>query len=128
MKLLLDTHVLVWAFVQPHRLSPATRNLIDDPLNEPAFSAVAIWELTIKRTLGRPDFNVDPHVLHREALDSGYQELAVTSAQAMGVQLLPYLHRDPFDRLMLAQAVAEGMIFLTADHLILQYGQPSRAV
>ncbi len=128
MKLLLDTHVLVWAFVAPERLSQQTRDLVDDPANTPAFSAVAIWEVAIKRSLDRPDFTVDPRVLHRQALDNGFEELAVTSAHAVGVQSLPHLHRDPFDRLMLAQAMAEGAIFLTADRLVLQYGQPARAI
>ncbi|WP_337189185.1 type II toxin-antitoxin system VapC family toxin [Phenylobacterium sp.] len=128
MRLLLDTHVLVWAFVSPRRLSRVTRALIEDPANIPAFSAVSIWEIAIKRGLNRADFDVDPSILHRELLDSGYEEFAVTSAHAMVVQRLPLLHRDPFDRLMLAQAIAEGMTLLTADRLVLQYGQPARAI
>lgn len=92
------------------------------------FSAVALWEIAIKRALERPDFDVDPRVLHGELLDNGYEELVVTARHGMAVQALPLLHRDPFDRLLIAQAMVEGVTLLTADRQVLQYGQPTRAV
>lgn len=128
MRLLLDTHVLIWALAAPEQLSSSARAMIEDPAHIPAFSAVAIWEVAIKRGLDRPDFTVDPRLLYRQALDNGYEEIVVTSAHTMSVQSIPHLHRDPFDRLMLAQAMAEGMVLLTADRLILQYGPPARSV
>lgn len=108
MKFLLDTHILLWAAGEPEKLSAPARQLLADPQSELLFSAVSLWEITIKRSLGREDFRVEPRLLRRGLLDNGYQELAVTSQHAVSVDSLPPLHKDPFDRLLLAQALSEG--------------------
>ena len=121
MKYLLDTHVLLWAAEQPDRLSRKARKLLSDPDNDLAFSAVSLWEIVVKQGLGRDDFKVDARQLRRNLLDNGYTELAVTSAHALALEDLPPLHRDPFDRMLLAQSRAEGTTLLTADTQVLQY-------
>lgn len=128
MKLLLDTHLLLWAAGTPERLSSTARALLEDPLNEPLFSAASLWEITIKRGLGRADFQVDPRVLRRGLLDNGYTELPITSEHAVSVDSLPPLHKDPFDRLLVAQATVEGITLLTADELVAKYPGPVRLV
>ena len=128
MKLLLDTHLLLWAAGDSHRLSVAARALLDDPENEPYFSAASLWETAIKYSLGRDDFEVDPGVLRRGLLDSGYTELAVTSAHAVTITQLPPLHKDPFDRILVAQSLAEGITLLTSDALVAQYPGSIRKV
>lgn len=121
MKLLLDTHVLLWAAGQPERLSTKTRRLLNDATNMLFFSAVSLWEVVIKRDLGREDFKADARELRRALLDNGYNELAVTSAHALATEDLPALHKDPFDRMLLAQSRVEGITLLTADDLMLRY-------
>ncbi len=121
MKLLLDTHVLLWAAGQPDKLSERARSLLEDPDNTAMFSAVSLWEIAIKQGLGRDDFKLDVHLLRRELLDNGYSELAVTSAHAVAVDLLPSLHKDPLDRMLVAQALVEGVTLVTADPRVAQY-------
>lgn len=128
MHLLLDTHVLLWAAGQPERLSPQATELIADSGNQLLFSAASIWEITIKRGLGRSDFRVDPEVLRRGLLENGYDELAITGTHAMMVGWLPAIHRDPFDRVLVAQAESEGMLLLTADETVARYPGPIRLV
>lgn len=128
MKLLLDTHLLLWAAGSPDKLSTAARTLMEDPQNELLFSAASLWEIAIKRGLGRPDFQVDARVLRRGLLDNGYQELAITSAHAVSIDSLPPIHKDPFDRILVAQATVEGITLLTADALVAQYPGPVRQV
>lgn len=128
MKFLLDTHLLLWAAGTPERLSPAARNLLDDPENMLAFSAASLWEITIKNSLGRADFQVNARVLRRGLLDNGYEELSITSAHAVAVDSLPSLHKDPFDRLLVAQATVEGIVLLSADALVSQYPGPVQLV
>jgi PIN domain nuclease of toxin-antitoxin system len=126
--LLLDTHLLLWAAYTPDKLSDAARQLIADEGNELWFSAASIWEVAIKHSLGRPDFQADPHVLRRGLLDNGYVELSITSEHAAAVEGLPSLHRDPFDRMLVAQALAEGATLLTVDAMVAQYSAPVRLV
>ena len=102
MKLLLDTHLLLWAAGQPRRLTAAARKLINDARNELLFSVVSLWEITIKKGLGRDDFRVDPARLRRGLLDNGYTELVIAGAHAVAVGGLPALHKDPFDRMLIA--------------------------
>lgn len=128
MKLLLDTHVLLWAAGDPARLSPVARALIEAPDNELFFSAVSLWEISIKRGLGRSDFQIDPRVLRRGLLDNGYSELPVISEHAVAIEGLPPIHKDPFDRMLVAQATVEGITLLTADALVAQYPGPVRGV
>ena len=128
MKLLLDTQILLWAAGQPERLSAATRKLLGDQRNELLFSAASLWEIAIKNTLGREDFRVEPRLLRRGLLDNGYAELPVTSQHAVSIDGLPPLHKDPFDRLLLAQATSEGITLLTADAQVARYPGPVRKV
>lgn len=124
MKLLLDTQILLWAAGQPERLSAAARKLLNDSKNELLFSAASLWEIAIKRTLGRTDFRVEPRLLRRGLLDNGYIELVVTSRHAVSIDGLPARHRDPFDRLLLAQAITEGITLLTGDVQLARYRGP----
>jgi PIN domain nuclease of toxin-antitoxin system len=123
MRLLLDTHLLLWALAEPDRLDDVTRSTIEDPGNEVRFSAASVWEIAIKAGLGRPDFVVDPQQILRAALDTGFTELPVRSDAAMLVAKLPPYHRDPFDRLLIAQAMSEPMHFYTADPLLPRYSE-----
>lgn len=128
MKLLLDTHLLLWAAGVPNRLSAATRKLIQDPANELLFSAASIWEVTIKRGLGRTDFQADPRLLRRGLLDNGYGEVPILSEHVVAIDSLPPIHKDPFDRLLVAQATVEGITLLTADSVVMKYPGPVRGV
>ena len=128
MKLLLDTQVLLWAAGNSRRLTPSARKLLNDPGNELCFSAASLWEITIKHSLGRSDFRVEPRVLRRGLLDNGYTELAITSQHAVSVEGLPDLHRGPFDRLLLAQALSEGITLVTGDALLATYPGPIRKI
>jgi PIN domain nuclease of toxin-antitoxin system len=127
-KLLLDTHLLLWAAGCPERLPSKARAALDDPRTEPLFSAASLWEIAIKRGLGRDDFRVDPRVLRRGLLENGYGELAITGTHAVMIDSLPALHKDPFDRLLVAQSVAEGITLLTADPMVARYPAPVRLV
>jgi len=128
MKLLLDSHLLLWAAGSPERLPVAARSLFEDPDNELMFSAASLWEIAIKRGLGRNDFQVDARVLRRGLLDNGYSELPVTSEHAVAIDALPPIHRDPFDRLLITQAQLEGITLVTADATVAQYAGPIRKV
>jgi PIN domain nuclease of toxin-antitoxin system len=128
MKLLLDTHLLLWAASQPNRLSAAARKLIDAPANELLFSAASIWEVVIKHGLGRSDFHADPRLLRRGLLDNGYSELPILSEHVVAIDSLPPIHKDPFDRLLVAQAMVEGTTLLTADPVVARYPGPLRLI
>ena len=128
MKLLLDTHLLLWAASAPDRLSTAALALIEDPDNSLMFSAASLWEITIKQGLGRSDFQVDPRLLRRGLIDNAYIELSITSDHALAVASLPPLHKDPFDRLLAAQSQIEGVLLITADPILGQYPGPVRLV
>jgi PIN domain nuclease of toxin-antitoxin system len=128
MKLLLDTHLLLWAAGEPRRLSKSARTLIGNPDNELLFSAASLWEVAIKRRLGREDFKVDARLLRRGLLDNGYSELPILSDHVVATESLPLLHRDPFDRILVAQATVEGVTLLTIDSQVSQYAGPIRTV
>lgn len=121
MNLLLDTHVLLWAAGVSGQLPTPTRTLIEDLDNKTFFSAVSIWEVAIKSAQGRPDFDIDPFFLRRNLLERGYAELAVAGNHAAATVLLPAIHKDPFDRLLVAQAQTEGLILMTADQIVARY-------
>ena len=128
MKLLLDTQLLLWAAGMPDRLSASARRLLNNPRNELLFSAASLWEITIKISLGRDDFRVEPRLLRRGLLDNGYGELPITGQHAVSVDTLPPLHRDPFDRLLVSQALCEGITLLTTDAQLARYPGPVRKV
>jgi PIN domain nuclease of toxin-antitoxin system len=122
MKLLLDTHVVLWAAGDLDKLSGTARTLLLDEATHLFFSSASMWEIVIKRGLGRDDFNLDPARLRRLLVMNGYGEVPVTSDHALAMDHLPLLHRDPFDRVLIAQARVEGMQLLTADAQVVQYG------
>jgi len=124
MKLLLDTHVLLWAAGQPERLSAKARRILGEEQNLLLFSAASLWEIAIKRGLRRKDFQVDPRLLRRGLLDNGYQELPILSQHVVAIEDLPAIHKDPFDRLLVAQATVEGVTLLTVDPVIGRYPGP----
>ena len=126
MKLLLDTHVLLWAAGQPSRLTVGTRRLLNDQENNLLFSPASLWEVAIKNALGRKDFRTDVRLLRRGLLDNGYEELPILSAHVVGVESLPPIHKDPFDRLLVAQATVEGITLLTVDTTVARYPGPIR--
>lgn len=128
MKLLLDTHLLLWAASSSDKLPAAARKLLEDPQNELLFSPASLWEIVIKRGLGRSDFQVDARVLRRGLLDNGYQELPITSEHTVSIDSLPPIHKDPFDRILVAQATVEGITLLTTDAVVAQYPGPVRQV
>ncbi|MCL2891490.1 type II toxin-antitoxin system VapC family toxin [Brenneria tiliae] len=128
MKFLLDTHVLLWAAGMPEKLPSSTARLLGSPENELFFSVVSLWEVVIKRGLGRDDFQVDSRLLRRGLLDNGYSELPIASEHVVSVESLPAIHKDPFDRLLVAQATVEGITLLTSDALVAQYPGPIRRV
>jgi len=123
MRLLLDTHILLWALDTPARLDGGTRALLEDPANEVLFSAASIWEIAIKARLGRADFPVRPDQIAQAARDTGFTELPVRADAAARVADLPLHHRDPFDRLLVAQAMLEPMRLYTADPLLPPYSE-----
>lgn len=128
MKLLLDTQVLLWAASGSKRITPALRRLLMDARHELLFSAASMWEVAIKHSLGRDDFRAEPTVLRRGLLDNGYQELPITGQHAVAVAALPVIHRDPFDRLLVAQAMIEGITLVTADEMLGRYDAPVRVM
>lgn len=128
MKLLLDTHLLLWAAGNPDRLSITARALIEAPENELFFSAASLWEIAIKHGLGRSDFQVNARVLRRGLLDNGYSELPIASEHAVAIDGLPSIHKDPFDRILIAQATVEGITLLTVDAFVAQYPGPIQRV
>ena len=128
MRVLLDTHLVLWTFLETRRLSAQARSILEAPENKLVYSSVVLWEIGIKRALGKKNFQVDPRVLRRAMLDSGYEELPVLGQHAVEVDALPPIHKDPFDRILIAQAMVEGITLLTADPVIAQYPGPIRKV
>lgn len=125
---LLDTHLLLWALSAPDRLSADALAVIGDPSAGLMFSTAAPWEVAIKSKLGRRDFHADVRQFRRGLLHSGYAELSIDSSHVAGLVDLPELHKDPFDRIQIAQARVEGMILLTSDRTLARYGDPVQPV
>ncbi len=128
MRLLPDTHLLVWLADGSSKLSDAALTLMGDADNDVVFSVASLWEIAIKFALGRPEFQFDPRVLRRALLDNGYSELDVTAQHVLATVSLPPIHRDPFDRLLIAQATVEGITLVTADTTIPRYPGPIQRV
>lgn len=128
MRLLLDTHLLIWAAWKPARLSAAAHALITNPENRLYFSPASLWEVAIKRALGRPGFLLDTTALRCGLLRNQYVELPINGEHAIAVEGLPSLHKDPFDRILLAQAIVEGIVLLTSDVVLSNYPGPIRRV
>ncbi len=123
MRLLLDTHVLLWALAEPERLSPRVREWLVSPANEVLFSAANIWEIAIKAQIGRLSLSVTVEEIVEAALASGFRELPIRAAHAAAVYRLPLHHRDPFDRILIAQAITEPARLLTVDATLARYSE-----
>ena len=128
MNYLLDTHLLVWSISQSKRLGADVTRLLEDPTNQPHASVISIWEVAIKHSLKRSDFSIDPHFLRRALNETGFRELPMTGDHAAAVSGLPRIHKDPFDRMLVAQALVEGITLLTVDSVLAQYPCPVRLV
>lgn len=128
MRLLLDTHVLLWVLTDDPRLTSEIRSLILSDDTDLFFSAASIWEISIKSALKRADFPYDPSIVRKALLDNGYAELPITGEHSVFVGSLPALHADPFDRMLIAQAHGEGMLLLTHDSKIEGYPGPIRRI
>jgi PIN domain nuclease of toxin-antitoxin system len=125
-KLLLDTHLLLWVADSLERVPTGARALMINLENELLFSVASIWEIAIKRGLNSPDFQVDARMLRRGLIDNGYCELPILSEHVVAIDALPPIHKDPFDRLLIAQAMVEGITLLTNDATVAQYQGPIR--
>jgi len=125
---LLDTHLLLWAAARSARLPREARELLQDDSNDVYYSAASIWEIAIKSSLRRKDFRVDLTQLLATLPEMGLVELPVTAAHAAGVTRLPSIHRDPFDRLLIAQSIVEPLTLLTNDALLDRYRVGARVV
>jgi PIN domain nuclease of toxin-antitoxin system len=123
MRLLLDTHVLLWAIASPGQIRKDARIAIEDPNNDVLFSAASIWEIAIKSSLKRIDFHVSPEQIVSAARESGLTELPVLSTAAAYTAKLPAHHRDPFDRILIAQAITEPAVLYTADAQLEVYSE-----
>jgi len=127
-RLLLDTHLLIWAAGDASRISPTARSLMEDRRNALMFSVASLWEMAIKNGRGRPSFRVDLQGLRRYLRADGYVELGISSEHALAVESLPPIHKDPFDRLLVAQAIVEDVTLLTVDRNLAKYPAPIRSV
>lgn len=123
MKFLLDTHIILWAAGEPEKLSESARDMLNDYRNSLYFSVASLWEIVIKRGVGRADFKVDAHRLRKMLILNGYTELPITSEHVLRVETLPEIHKDPFDRILIAQARSEAMLLLTVDAFVIEYGE-----
>jgi PIN domain nuclease of toxin-antitoxin system len=127
-KLLLDTHLLLWAADDPNLLPSLARDLMADTGNELIFSTVSLWEIAIKSGLKRHNIRADPRILRRRMLDNAYLELPLFSTHAVAIDTLPPIHQDPFDRILIAQAMVEGITLLTVDPVVARYPGPVKKV
>jgi PIN domain nuclease of toxin-antitoxin system len=128
MRYLVDTQVAIWALLDSPLLSETARDLLGNSINECFFSVSSIWEIAIKRALKKPDFLHDPREIRRQLISNGYDELTIQSRHAVEIDSLPPIHKDPFDRMLIAQAMVEGITLLTADPVIARYAGPIRRV
>lgn len=128
MRLLLDTHLLLWSVASSRKLPKAARALLDDPENDVYYSAASLWEIAIKSALRRKDFRVDVEVLNGALPATGYLELPVRAPHAVAVARLPRVHGDPFDRMLVAQALTEPLLLVTNDEALTGYAAPVRLV
>lgn len=122
MKYLLDTHLLLWASTNSVRLPSGAAAIIANRDNQLWMSVISLWEVAIKNAQRKPDFPYEPEQLRMGLLMNGYEELKMESRHVLALKNLPRTHTDPFDRLLVSQAITEGMFFLTADRKLSGYG------
>ena len=128
MRVLFDTHIVLWSAIGSARMPSAASAMILDPEVEPWFSVAAIWEIAIKGARRIPDFLYDPGTVRKRLLAHDWHELAIESDHAIVAVGLPRLHKDPFDRIMVGQATSEAMTLVTADRTVARYPGPIRLV
>lgn len=128
MRILLDTHLLLWAMAASRKLPRAVKSQLLDPQNDIYYSAASLWEIAIKHGLRRADFRIDTDALLEALGASGFLELPVTAAHAAGVAKLPPIHKDPFDRLLVVQSMAEPLTLLTNDAVLADYWDGVRVI
>ncbi len=128
MNLLIDTHLLLWAAAWPDRMPAAAVELMSASANRLLFSVASLWEMTHKASLGRTDFTAEAGGLRRGLIDNGYDELPISGSHVLALAGLPALHKDPFDRILIAQAASERCVLLTADRALAGYGNVVRVV
>jgi PIN domain nuclease of toxin-antitoxin system len=128
MRFLLDTHLIIWVAIDDSRLRSAARAVLNDPTNEFLFSVSSIWEIAIKSALRRADFLYDAREIRRQFIANGYEELPILGHHVVAVDSLSPIHKDPFDRILIAQSMVEGITLLTADPVIAQYPGPIKKV
>lgn len=128
MNLLVDTHLLLWSCITPEKLSARGKAALADRQNTLWFSAASIWEVTVKFSLKRDGFQIDPRPLRAALFRMGYTEIPIEGRHTLEVAEMPFWHTDPFDRLLVAQAICEGMLLLTSDATLAQYGSPVMTV
>ena len=121
MNFLLDTHILIWVAISPHKISLELASLLSDPSNHLYFSSASIWEIPIKESLGKRDFEISSKKLHGGLIENGYKEIKVSALHAIEVIKPPFIHRDPFDRILVATAIWENMPLLTNDSTLSPY-------
>lgn len=128
MRLLLDTHLLLWVSEDSERLPQSARKLLNNFDNEIYFSAASIWEISIKSGLNKNDFQIDSRALRRGLLENNFNELLLTSEHAVSIDLLPPIHKDLFDRILVAQSLVEGITLVTTDQIVARYSDSIRLV
>ena len=128
MKILFDTHLLLWSAIRSPRLPKVSAQMLADPSVEPVFSVAALWEIAIKAAKQMPEFPHDTATVRRSLMRAGWSELLIEADHVIAAARLPAIHRDPFDRLMIGQATAEAITLVTADQIVAQYPGPIRRV
>ena len=121
MNFLLDTHILIWVAISPHKISLELASLLSDPSNHLYFSSASIWEIPLKESLGKRDFEISSKKLHGGLIENGYKEIKISALHAMEVIKFSYIHRDPFDRILIATAIWGNMPLLTNDSTLSPY-------
>lgn len=128
MRFLLDTQIMIWVAIGDPQLKPRARAILNNEANQLLFSVSSIWEIAIKRALKRHDFLYDPREIRRQFMANGYEELPILGHHVVAIDSLAPIHKDPFDRILIAQAMVEGITLLTADPMIAKYPGPIRKV
>jgi PIN domain nuclease of toxin-antitoxin system len=123
-KFLLDTEFVLWVPIDDRRIGGQAREILTDSANQFVFSVSSIWEIAIKKALRRQDFQFDPREIRRLLIENGYEELTLQSRHVVAVDSMAPIHKDPFDRILIAQAMVEGITLLTSDATIARYPGP----